>query len=76
MFTKSYKNGIIPESLREALTILLPKPNKPSNKFESYWPISLLNKEVKILSKILASRLENLSPDIARQDQNGFIHGH
>ncbi len=41
----------------------------------SYRPISLLNVDFKIVSKVLASRMEYIIPDIISQDQRGFIKG-
>ncbi len=69
MFKESFANGVLPESLRYALITLIPKPNKINTKCESFRPISLLNTDVKILSKILAWRLEALLPKIVHQDQ-------
>lgn len=37
--------------------------------------ISILNSDTKILSKVLAIRLENLLPRVVEEDQNGFIQG-
>lgn len=55
--------------------MLLIKPNKLKTKCESYRPISLLNSDTKILSKILAKRLENVLRNIVDRDQNGFVKG-
>lgn len=41
----------------------------------SYRLISLLNADVKILDKLLASRLETTMADIISTDQTGFITG-
>ncbi len=72
---ESFGNGVLPESLRYALITLIHKPNKINTKYESFRPISLLNTDVKILSKCFARRLEALLPKIVHQDQNGFIKG-
>ncbi len=75
MFKESFANDMLPESLRHALITLIPKPNKINTKCESFRPISLLNTDVTILSKILARSLEALLPNIIHRDQNGFIKG-
>lgn len=41
----------------------------------SYRPLSLLNADVKVLAKAIASRLENVLPYIISEEQNGFIKG-
>ena len=42
---------------------------------QTHSPIALLNVDRKLLSKILASRLENLLPILVKEDQTGFIKG-
>lgn len=75
MFTESFRNGILPSSLRGALITLLPKVDKPTNKCENWRPISLLNADLKILCKVLANRIEDIITTIIGRDQNGFIRG-
>lgn len=41
----------------------------------SYRPIALLNADQKLLSKMLASRLEQVLPDIIKNDQTGYVKG-
>ena len=59
----------------EGLITLLPKLNK--NKLDScdYRPITLLNCDYKILSKVINNRLYPLLTKLVRDDQNGFIKG-
>ncbi|MGL4484778.1 MAG: RNA-directed DNA polymerase, partial [Anaerovoracaceae bacterium] len=75
MFNYSLENGTLPTSLREANISLLLKKGKQPEDCASYRPISLLNSDFKILSKILATRLEGLLPQLIKEDQTGFIKG-
>lgn len=56
MMNDSFVRGSLPKSLTEANISLILKKGKPANECPSYRPISLLNVNFKILSKILALR--------------------
>lgn len=73
MFNYAIETGNIPESLEQALIIVLPKPGKDPKLCSSYRPISILPSDYKMFSKILALRLEKILPDIINMDQTGFI---
>ncbi|KAJ1193003.1 hypothetical protein NDU88_002309 [Pleurodeles waltl] len=49
--------GLLPENMREALIVMLWKPGKAVGDPGSYIPLSMLNVDVKLLAKVLASRL-------------------
>ena len=67
------EEGIIPTSFYEATFTLIPKPDKGNtHKKEKYRPISLMNRDAKILSKILANRIQQ---HIKKHDQVRFIPG-
>lgn len=72
----SFQSGTLPPSLREAHISLIFKRGKCPEDCASYRPISLLNVDIKILSKVLAKCLESLLPSIIKEDQTGFIKGH
>lgn len=74
-FIEEEKEGILPESMREALIVVIPKPGKDPQECESYRLISLINSDVKILVKILANRLQSVILKLINSDQAGFIPG-
>ena len=59
----------------EAIISVIPKEGKDESLCSSYRPISLLNIDLKIFSKILAIRMENVMQDMVHTDQVGFIIG-
>lgn len=75
MFNDSFEKRALPKTLTEANISLILKKDKPADVCSSYRPISLLNLGFKILSKILALRLEKILPTIINNDQTGFITG-
>lgn len=76
VFIAAEKEGTVPDSMREALNVVIPKPGKDPQECESYRPISLINSNVKILAKILANRLMSVILKLINSDQTGFIPGH
>ena len=59
----------------EANIIIIPKPDKDITKKENFRPISLMNIDAKILSKILANYIQQYVKKIIYHDQVGFISG-
>lgn len=73
LFTHIFKSGSLPQSMREAFIVLIPKPGKDPALPESYRPISLLQLDIKILAKVLALRLNKVILNLIHPNQTGFM---
>lgn len=75
LFENSLNNEKLPQSLTETFITLILKPGKDPLERSSYRPISLLNVDVKILAKLLASRIDTVILVVISPFQTGFIRG-
>lgn len=73
MIADFVQNGTLPESMKTAVISLIHKKDKDADECASYRPILLLPVNFKIISKLIACRLEDLMPKLINSDQSGFI---
>ena len=62
-------------SQRRGLLKLIPKEGKDLLDIGNWRPITLLNIDYKILTKMFALRLAQILPDLIHNDQKGFVKG-
>ena len=74
-FEYAFQKGMLSLDQRRAILTLLPKPGKDIRLLKNWRPLSLLNTDYKILTKLLASRLQKVLPNIISEDQTGYIKG-
>ena len=60
-------------SQKQAIITLIEKKGKDRSLLENWRPISLLNVDAKIMSKVIAARIKNVLPYIIHHNQTGFI---
>ena len=76
---ESFRAGFIKNELstsqRQAIIKLLEKKDRDRRFIKNWRPISLLNIDVKLLSKTLASRLKDVLPSIIHSDQTAYVSG-
>lgn len=68
MFNEALERGSLLPTLTQATIALLLKKDKDPTSCGSYRPLSLLNADVKVLAKVIASRLENVLPHIISEE--------
>ena len=60
-------------SQKQAVITLIEKKGKDRSFLKNWRPISLVNVDAKITSKVLEARIKNVLPDIIRHNQSGFV---
>lgn len=73
-FYNSLRKGLpIPLHENKAFIHVIPKPNKDHGDCANYRPISLINVDLKILTKILTTRMNSFISKYIHPDQTGFV---
>ena len=63
----------LPNSFYEVSITLVPRPEKDPTKKKNHRPISLMTMDAKILTKILANRIQQYIKRMIHHNQVGFI---
>jgi hypothetical protein len=72
LFSEFYNNEACLDRNNRSFIILI-KKKEDSCTPDAYHPISLLNCMVKLITKVLAARLQNHLPKLIDEDQTGFV---
>ena len=73
VFNYSFQLEEMTTSQRQAIITLIGKKGKDRSYLENWRPISLVNVDAKIASKVIANRIKCCLPDIIHHNQSGFI---
>jgi hypothetical protein len=73
-FNESFENGQLSHSQRQAVITLLDK-GKDRTLLKNWRPISLLNTDYKLLSKVIAERIKPVLTNIINPNQVGYVQG-
>ena len=74
-FNASYRVGELAPSQRRGVITLIPKEDSDLSSLANWRPITLLNVDYKIASKVITKRLEKVLTLLINPDQTGFIKG-
>ena len=73
--SKTAEEGTLLNSFHKASITLIPKPDKYNTQKENYRPMSLMNRDAKILNRILANGIQQHIKKLIYYAQVGFIPG-
>ena len=72
-YNYAFQHGTMSISQRRGIISLIPKKAKDKTILENLRPISLLNVDYKILTKVIANRIEKTLPTLINPDQTGCV---
>ena len=79
LMTDSLNEGFLKKEMsssqKQAVITLIVKKGKDRNLLENWRPISLINVDAKIASKIIATRIVKVLPEIIHTNQLGYVKG-
>ena len=74
-YNQSFETGLLTKSQRQAFITLIDKKDKDRAFIKNWRPISLLNLDFKMLSKVLSLRLIKVLPELISNTQSGYMKG-
>jgi len=74
-FNEAYEEGEMSNSQRQGVITLIEKTGKDRTRLENWRPISLTNVDTKIASKVIATRITKILPEIIHSNQTGYVSG-
>ena len=74
-YNDAFNKGSLSVFQKRGTITLIPKGDENLSDLKNWRPISLLNIDYKILSKVLAKRMEQHLPKLIHSDQTGFVNG-
>ena len=75
VFNHSFVLGEMSSSQKQAVITLIDKKSKDIMFLENWRPISSINVDSKIATKVIANRIKNVFPGIIHSNQSGFMKG-
>ena len=74
-FNVSFEKGELSSLQKQVVITLIENKDQDRCDLENWRPISLLNVDAKIASKVIAERMKRLLPGIIHHNQSGYIPG-
>ena len=74
-FNESFTKGEMSPSQRQAVITLIDKKDQDRCDLKNWRPISLLNVDAKIASKVIAERLKRVLWNLIHENQSGHVPG-
>ena len=71
----SFETGSLTELQKQSIITIIPKQNKDLTILDNWRPISLLNVDYKIATKIIANRVKHVITNIIHNSQTGLLKG-
>ena len=70
---KSFEKGEMLCSQKQTVITSIEKKGKDHSYIENWHPISLVNVDAKVMSKVIATRIKNVLPNIIHHNQTGYV---